>query len=513
MIFIYHSNTNIVAVTDSQGESLSCPVSSTIAEGLRLLAQDFRTEKLVWCHIDCKKTLNVNALDTLFHHDKMMLSYCPDNSNYFGETIGYVEESIFVNVNKKVSFPTWQMSSAVGMIHASVLNEIKDSIPFDAHFDYYLCSLSKLCMPLGLLCYSEPKLLKKSTSYKGNIASIGTIFKFVKQHYKIQWIFLLMLNQLLYEKKFSVFPFFFSLWFQPRKATAINLENIKVQSSKQEFRLETIDVVIPTIGRKKYLYDVLCDLKRQIHLPVNVIIVEQNPLEDSESELDYLKTETWPFAIKHTFTHQAGACNARNLALAQVESNWVFLADDDIRFENDFLVNAFDKIKEQGAKAISFRCYQKNEVSKWKTIFQWGSFGSGCSIVYTQTLKNCKFDMGYEFGYGEDNDFGMQIRNLGEDVLYLPEPSILHLKAPMGGFRTKPVLDWYKDAIQPKPSPTVMLYQINHNSKKQVLGYKTILFLKFYFRQKVKNPILYWRNFGAQWNQSVFWANQLNQKK
>jgi GT2 family glycosyltransferase len=30
----------------------------------------------------------------------------------------------------------------------------------------------------------------------------------------------------------------------------------------------------------------------------------------------------------------------------------------------------------------------------------------------------------------EDNDFGMQLRNQGVDVLYLPEPKILHLKAP-----------------------------------------------------------------------------------
>jgi hypothetical protein len=30
------------------------------------------------------------------------------------DRIGYVDESLFVNVNKKVSFPTWQMSSAVG---------------------------------------------------------------------------------------------------------------------------------------------------------------------------------------------------------------------------------------------------------------------------------------------------------------------------------------------------------------------------------------------------------------
>jgi hypothetical protein len=47
------------------------------------------------------------------------------------------------------------------------------------------------------------------------------------------------------------------------------------------------------IGRKKYLYDVLKDLAKQI-ITTKVIIVEQNPVENSASNLDYLMTESWP---------------------------------------------------------------------------------------------------------------------------------------------------------------------------------------------------------------------------
>ena len=78
----------------------------------------------------------------------------------------------------------------------------------------------------------------------------------------------------------------------------------------------------------------------------------------------------------------------------------------------------------------------------------------------------------------------MQLRNQGYDVLFLNEPEILHLKAPIGGFRTKPVLQWQNESVQPKPSPTVMLYLILHNSKEQLLGYKTTLFFKYYKHQK-----------------------------
>jgi hypothetical protein len=35
------------------------------------------------------------------------------------------------------------------------------------------------------------------------------------------------------------------------------------------------------------------------------------------------------------------------------------------------------------------------------------------------------------------------------------------------------------------------------------------LFFKYYKHQKHKNPIQYYKMFQKQWNQSLFWANQL----
>jgi GT2 family glycosyltransferase len=240
--------------------------------------------------------------------------------------------------------------------------------------------------------------------------------------------------------------------------------------------------------------------------------VEQNPLSNSKSDLDFITLESWPFIIKHTFTHQTGACNARNIALTQITSEWVFFADDDIRIVDGFILKTLEEIEKLGAKAVSISCLQKGEVPTFKTVFQWGSFGSGCSFVAKESLKNCKFLMGYEFGFGEDSDFGMQLRNQGYDVSFLPQPEILHLKAPIGGFRIKPILQWQNDIIQPKPSPTIMLYLISHNSKQQLFGYKTILFFKYYKHQKIKNLIRYFINFRKQWNTSVFWANELNKQ-
>ena len=509
MIIVYHQNAKILDVVSINGQKIEFDYIKTIASGLHEIAKQFPNEKIVWCHSAVKEQLNLVGIETLFHHDKMMLSFSASQHNFFDTEIGYVEESLFININKKVSYPTWRMSSVAGIIHASVLNALKDKIVCDTNFDYYLSSLAKLGMPLGLLCYSEPRLLKAGEFKNTNKASIYILFRFVKQHYKARWVFLLLLNFGLYERKFPILPFLFSLFYKYRSNTNINLDIIKVQSSLKVIDKVTVDVIIPTIGRKDYLYDVLKDFAKQTLLPKKIIVVEQNPQEGSKTDLDYLLDKNWPFEVEHLFIHQVGVCNARNLALNQTQSEWVFLADDDNRFEPGLIQGIFQNIKKYGNEVVTTSYPQQNESKKYRKVIQWPTFGAGNSFVKRNLLDKVSFNKSLEFGYGEDADFGMQLRNLGHDVLYLPEPEILHLKAPIGGFRTKPILQWQNDRIQPKPSPTVMLYILLHNTQQQLKGYKTTLFLKFYKHQNIKNPFRYFKMFQKQWNQSIFWANQL----
>lgn len=509
MVILYHKNNEVAEVVKNQ-ESLIFK-NNTITSVLFEIAEK-HDELILWCDTALKENLNFENLPNIFHHKKIMASYNLVSDRILSDVMGYVDESPFIKVNKEVSYPTWLMSGDVGGIHASVLLALKDQIKQDENFDYFLCSIAKQAMPFGLLSYSEPKLINEF-SFKINKSSTDffLLFKFVKQHYRTRWVFLLFLNLFLYERKFVFLPFFVSLFYSKRNINSSLFDTIEVHSNKRISKIETVDVIIPTIGRKNYLYDFLKDLAVQTHLPVNVIIIEQNPDSNSLSELDYLSSENWPFAIKHTFTHQSGACNARNLALLAVESQWVFMADDDIRIESDFLEKAFKIIEDNGIEQVTFGCYLPDYApeQKLKHKMQWSNFGSGCSIVKSQNIKTILYNRSFEFGYGEDSDFGMQLRNLGCDILYSPLPEITHLKAPVGGFRTKPILAWAGDVIQPKPSPTVMLYKILNLTKEQLMGYKTVLFFKFYKAQSIKNPIVYFKRFNMQWNQSLYWADKL----
>ena len=130
-----------------------------------------------------------------------------------------------------------------------------------------------------------------------------------------------------------------------------------------------------------------------------------------------------------------------------------------------------------------------------------------------EVVKQIRFDTRFDLGYCDDVDYGKKLRNAGADVVFFTQPSMLHLKAPIGGFRTKFKFDWIDEAIQPKPSPTVMLYKLLHCTKEEVLGYKTTLGIKYYINHTIRNPFAFLSFFNKQWNQSIFWANELMKKK
>ena len=186
-----------------------------------------------------------------------MYSYC--QYNYFPDEIGYIEDSPFINVNKKVTYPTWQMSSYVGAVKASTILLINNEVwEQKSKFDFVLNSVAKNYQAQGLFCYSEPKLLKEINQISVSKATSIELFQFVKQHYKWVWIYLLVLNFLIYERKLTLYSFLKSVFSNKRKFDKLNGD---FETSNDVFNLEeeTIDVIIPTIGRKKYLYDVLCD--------------------------------------------------------------------------------------------------------------------------------------------------------------------------------------------------------------------------------------------------------------
>lgn len=508
MIVILHDNVKVVDIEfdakDSQNKNNSQVfVNQPIVQAFIDIAQKYPQNLLIWAHISNKNSINKQKLNNIFSHKLIMASY---GNDCIDSAMGYVEQTPFLKINKAVKYPTWVMSSQIGGIHAEVFNTLYDKSFYNINFTHFLSSIAKNAQPNGLWCYSIPDLIiEKVNEEQVNNQKIE-LFKFVKQHYKLQWCFILFFCLIIYEKKFPIFQLIQAL-FKSKILTEVDLSRFIEKSFTGP--LASIDVVIPTIGRAKYLKKVFQDLANQTHVPNKVIVIEQNAIENAPTELHFIKDNSWPFKIEHQLIYQLGACNARNMALQLVESDYVFLADDDIEFDKNIIEKALSFMQANQVGATTLECLRIGDKPFFTNIFQWGTFGSGCSIVKTDFINNKFFDLNYEFGFGEDADFGMQLRNVGCDILYFPNSTIIHIKAPIGGFRTKFVHPWEKEGILPKPSPTVMLFHQTHNTTKQILGWRVIMFSKFYKKQAIKNPIKYVKNMNKRWEKSIEWANKL----
>jgi glycosyltransferase involved in cell wall biosynthesis len=508
MIILIHQNSKRV-VKVLKGE-IEIKISGTLCtKAIWELAKKFPMELIAWCEEKYLDNLNIGNWSQIFHQDLIMASFAIENA-FLPDSIGYIDQLPFVNVNRKVLYATWQMSSDVGGIKGETLLKFKSIFERVKDFDFLLNSIAKIGQQNGLFCYSAPGLVCRSSGNKPKTkATLNQLFSFVYSYYNTIWLSVLFWCYWKYENKFPLRAYLKVLLEKKRFLQKVDLSEIKIQSNNVFETSNSIDVIIPTMGRPEYLMQVIEDLSLQSLLPKKVIVVEQNPDVNSLSELPELYSKTWPFDIIHHFINQTGACNARNIALRETESEWIFFADDDIRLETDLLRKVIKEINKLGASSINMNCKQKGEKTVFKKVKQWGSFGSGTSIVKSSFAKQCAYSPIYEHGYGEDADFGMQLRNVGCDIIYHPDVKILHLKAPMGGFRESPVLEWEQEQPLPKPSPTLMAFAYNYYYLQQIRGFKTSLFLKYYNTQAIKNPVSYIRIMKKRWIKSEYWALKL----
>ena len=508
MILLIHQNGQKVVQVLKEGTEIK--ISNTFCtNAFWELANKYPEEIIAWCEENFYNLISIEETwEDVFHHDLVMASYSII-TKFLPNDIGYIDQLPFINLNREVRYPTWRMSTDVGGVNSSVLLKFQSILRDTSNFGYLLNSVAKIGQQNGLFCYSDPALVKtKSEQEPDAMASKTELFSFVSQHYKSIWVLVLFFCLVRYEKVFPLFAFLKSLFKRDFFKLEVDLSGIELETFLME-ETNSIDVIIPTIGRPKYLTQVVKDLSEQSLLPKRIIIIEQNPDLEAESEISDLLTTDWPFEIVHHFTHKTGACMARNLALKEIKSDWVFLADDDIRISDKVLEQTVVEAGKLGVDCINLNCKQPGGETVFKKIKQWGSFGSGTSMVKSQFAVINSFSEVFEHGYGEDSDYGMKLRLSGCDIIYHPDLIIEHLKAPIGGFRKKPVLAWEKERPLPKPSPTIMIFSKKYFSEKQLKGYRISLLLKSYSNQPIRNPFKYFIQMQKRWKRSEEWSKKL----
>ena len=258
MIVVTHTNGVVVKVSPKQIPSIE---GTYLIDALFLLSKANPQALLVWCNLACESSLNIKEIKLLFQNDRLMMSYSVSGKYSIPETIGYIEDSTFLKINRKLRYPTWFMSSDVGMIHGSNLG-LFQGFSIKADPDYVLSSIAKIGQRSGLLCYSNPELLT-TLGAPAQASCIDTttanLFKFIFQHYKTRWMFLMLLNYLLFEKKLPLFSFLKGFFGKKLLHAKISLGKVSVTINEKI--LETsIDVIIPPVGRVHVRLGVLMGL-------------------------------------------------------------------------------------------------------------------------------------------------------------------------------------------------------------------------------------------------------------
>ena len=134
MIILFHNNKRILKVISEGNKFIPFSDKDNISSGMMKVAIQYPNSKIVWCHKDYEDFINLSEVHQFMHHDRMMFTYNPQKEDYLGAKIGYVEDSPFIKINKNVVYPTWQMSSVVGVIHASLLLTVNNQIKLDSDF-------------------------------------------------------------------------------------------------------------------------------------------------------------------------------------------------------------------------------------------------------------------------------------------------------------------------------------------------------------------------------------------
>ncbi len=275
-----------------------------------------------------------------------------------------------------------------------------------------------------------------------------------------------------------------------------------------------VDVVLPTLGRAAAVRDVLADLARQTVLPRRVIVVEQNPQPDGTSELADLSRQSWPFALHHRFVRWAGACRARNLALAECTAEWLLFVDDDVRLRPTVVAELLSTQQAYGVAAVDALALRPQEQPRYAqrhgVPYAWDGFSTCCALVRrAAVIAAGGFDERLTGGYGDDFDLGLRLHLQGVNVLLAPACRVEHLYVPAGGFRFPLPPPWAAANPAPRPSPTMLLWRHQYFTPDQHHGFKLFYLLSQLLRSRPWSWLTEWRRLRPAWDASESWAARL----
>ncbi len=416
-------------------------------------------------------------------------------------------------------YVTWLISPLAGVGMAKTFRVMGyESIA--KSFGASLFDFGKRGAKWGLCPYSEPALLKTPIpeSVAKNLRkplSLGKLAILIRRLYGRRWLAYWTLAQLLFHRRIPLLAAS-RAWFhrQPPMVDEAALQSLHPPLPEIIDEPNTVDVIIPTLGRPQHALNVLLDLAAQSFPPHRVTLIEQNPDSEFSDLLQQAMDKAWPFEIRHHTVSWVGTCRARNLGLSETDADWVLFLDDDVRLETNFLIILIKVAVSYHVDAVHAAVYRTGQNVEQLISHRfprlWPRFGTCAAIVSGGSARTLGgFDERLEGGFGEDYEYGVRLRLNGANVIYAPENLVLHLKASAGGFRHKYPHIWQDARVQPRPSPTVLYSRSKFGTDAMQDGYKLFYWLKRLSTLAIRHWVYELKVLNREWNSAQAWAQRL----
>ncbi len=353
--------------------------------------------------------------------------------------IDYVHPTWMLNrdPSPEIEATSWRLSLRACLMRVSVLRRMGSISPGFSSLDGAALELGHRCVTRGVVTRHLPWLLPEGIHLETDPLPLDDVLRFMLYRTGRKWA-LWALGRAILNRMISL-PEAARVWGAvkhesapptPPPHRAIDRDDPPVTAQAR------VSILIPTLDRYKYLVDLLTQLREQTVPPIEILVVDQTPVELRQEGLAR-RFEDQP--IRFLYRDQPGQCSSRNAGLRIARGDFIlFLDDDDAvnpdliarhlalldRFDADVSSGVADEV-DAGPLPESFRLIRASDV-----------FPTNNTLIHKSVLADSGlFDLAYERGARADGDLGMRIYLSGAVMILDPAISVLHYHAPRGGLR------------------------------------------------------------------------------
>ena len=194
-----------------------------------------------------------------------------------------------------------------------------------------------------------------------------------------------------------------------------------------------VSILIPTVDRYPYLFNMLEQLKQQTIKPLEILVIDQT----NEASRRAITLDSLPLRV---FTMDvAGQCRSRNLGLQHTTGDYILFLDDDDEVYPELTEDHLRNLAFFDATVSCGLCQEPGQgeaPEHFRMIRMADIFSTNNGMIRRKVLEQTgHFDMVYDRGQKADGDLGARLFRSGALLVMNPEIKVLHHRAPSGGLR------------------------------------------------------------------------------